>query len=98
MNCEQVKMVIPRYLAGESQESEAVAIEEHLAGCDHCAADFIASVESSSITFLKAFNLNPLFQEPTRQPDESPNAVRASADLSPRTERESGGASRNLVV
>jgi len=42
MNCEQVKTVIPRYLAGESQESEAVAIEEHLAGCDHCAADLEA--------------------------------------------------------
>jgi anti-sigma factor RsiW len=42
MNCEQVKTVIPRYLAGESQESEAVAIEEHLAGCDHCGADLEA--------------------------------------------------------
>jgi len=42
MNCEQVKTVIPRYLAGESQESEVVSIEEHLAGCDHCAADLEA--------------------------------------------------------
>jgi hypothetical protein len=34
--------VIPRYLAEESQEGEAVAIEEHLAGYDHCAADLEA--------------------------------------------------------
>jgi len=42
MNCDQIKTVMPRYLAGESDQGEAVAVEEHLANCNQCAADLEA--------------------------------------------------------
>src|SRR5215813_6747939 len=42
MNCEEIRTVIPRYMAGESESAETVAIEEHLAGCSECAAELEA--------------------------------------------------------
>ena len=42
MNCEEISTVIPRYMAGESDAAEAVAIEEHLASCRQCAAELEA--------------------------------------------------------
>jgi hypothetical protein len=41
MNCEEISTVIPRYMAGESDAAEAVAIEEHLASCRQCAAELV---------------------------------------------------------
>ena len=38
MNCDELKNVASRYLAGESDEAEAVAVENHLAICGTCAA------------------------------------------------------------
>jgi Putative zinc-finger len=42
MNCEEIKSVMPRYLAGESDQAEAVAVEQHLENCQQCAADLEA--------------------------------------------------------
>ncbi|HEY1939843.1 MAG TPA: hypothetical protein VGJ33_18065 [Candidatus Angelobacter sp.] len=42
MNCDELKSEAARYLAGESNEAEAVAVENHLASCDICAADLAA--------------------------------------------------------
>ncbi len=42
MNCEEIRTVIPRYMAGESDAAEAVAMEEHLASCRQCAAELEA--------------------------------------------------------
>jgi hypothetical protein len=42
MNCEEISNVMPRYLAGESEEGEAVKVEEHLASCHPCAAALAA--------------------------------------------------------
>ena len=39
MNCDELKNVASRYLAGESDHSETVAVENHLASCETCAAD-----------------------------------------------------------
>ncbi len=39
MNCDELKNVASRYLAGESDEGEAVAVEHHLATCETCAAE-----------------------------------------------------------
>src|SRR5260221_12743577 len=39
MNCDELKSVASRYLAGESDEAEAVAVEHHLATCETCAAE-----------------------------------------------------------
>jgi hypothetical protein len=39
MNCDELKNVASRYLAGESDEAEALAVENHLATCPTCAAD-----------------------------------------------------------
>src|SRR5262245_57572207 len=39
MNCDELKNVASRYLAGESDEREALAVESHLASCATCAAD-----------------------------------------------------------
>lgn len=38
MNCQEIRSVIPRYLAGESDQAEAVAIEQHLGICHQCAS------------------------------------------------------------
>src|SRR6266446_1757878 len=42
MNCEEIRTVIPRYMAGESDAAETVAIEEHLPSCRQCAAELEA--------------------------------------------------------
>jgi Putative zinc-finger len=42
MNCDELKNVASRYLAGESDEGEAAAVENHLASCETCAADLAA--------------------------------------------------------
>lgn len=42
MNCEEIRTVIPRYIAGQSDAAEAAATEEHLASCRHCAAELEA--------------------------------------------------------
>jgi|SRR5215472_16856263 len=39
MNCDELKNAASRYLAGESDEGESVAVENHLASCAACAAD-----------------------------------------------------------
>ena len=39
MNCDELKNVAARYLAGESDEAETAAVENHLAGCHICAAE-----------------------------------------------------------
>jgi|SRR5215831_4489303 len=42
MKCEEIRTVIPRYMAGESEAAEAVAIEEHLGACKQCSAELKA--------------------------------------------------------
>jgi Putative zinc-finger len=39
MTCDELKNVASRYLAGESDEGEALAVENHLASCRTCAAE-----------------------------------------------------------
>ena len=42
MNCEEIRTVIPRYMAGQSDAAEAAAIEEHLTSCRQCTAELEA--------------------------------------------------------
>jgi hypothetical protein len=42
MNCDELRNLASRYLADESDEGEALAIENHLASCETCAAELDA--------------------------------------------------------
>lgn len=42
MNCDEIKNLMPRFLAGESPQDEAAMVETHLASCKQCSAELEA--------------------------------------------------------
>jgi len=60
MNCEEIRTVIPRYMAGESDAAEAVAIEEHLPSCRQCAAELEADQRSMPASAKPCWKMSPI--------------------------------------
>src|SRR5215475_1556102 len=48
MNCEEIRTVIPRYRAGQSDAAKAAAIEEHLTTCGQCTAELEADRQADA--------------------------------------------------